>query len=110
MAKAYIPATGRVLVRVAGDEKTETDSGIVLALTQKDKPNRGIIVALGDLPEGEADPGFKSGDTVLYARYGGHDLKLWDIDHVVLSLSDVLLVEQEVDQSDQEPVQENTNG
>ena len=88
------PLGDRVVVRPVEEEET-TASGIVLPDTAKEKPQRGEVIAVGD--GRYDDDGDKripldvsKGDTVLYSKYGGTEIKVDGEDLLVLRESDVL--------------------
>jgi len=88
------PLGDRLIVRAVDEEETTT-SGIVLPDTAKEKPQKGEVLAVGD---GNWDEdGDKRipldvavGDTVLYSKYGGTEVKVDGEDLLVLRESDVL--------------------
>jgi len=90
------PLGDRVIVKAIEGEEV-TASGIVLPETAKEKPQKGTILAAG--PGRKDDDGklvpmdVKVGDVVLYARYGGTEVKL-DSDTTVLVMreSDILAI------------------
>ena len=89
------PLADRVVVR-ANEREEMTLSGIVLPDTAKEKPQEGTIVAVG--PGRLNDKGVrvplevKSGDTVLYAKYAGTEIKNGGEELLILKESDVLAV------------------
>ncbi len=86
------PLGDRLIVRALDEEET-TASGIVLPDTAKEKPQKGEVLAVGDGPieEGERRPlDVSEGDTVLYSKYGGTEVKVDGEDLLVLRESDVL--------------------
>jgi chaperonin GroES len=88
------PLGDRLIVR-AIEEEEKTASGLVLPDTAKEKPQKGEVIAVGD---GRFDEdGDKripldvaAGDTVLYSKYGGTEIKVDGEDLLVLRESDVL--------------------
>ncbi|MBM3946776.1 MAG: co-chaperone GroES [SAR202 cluster bacterium] len=93
MARAFKPLGDRLLVKpVKAEEKTK--SGLVLPDTAKEKPQEGEVVAVG--PGRFTDEGkrmameIKTGDRVLYAKYGGTELKEDGTDYLLLSERDIL--------------------
>src|SRR4051812_31893291 len=88
------PLGDRLIVRAIEEEET-TASGIVLPDTAKEKPQRGEVIAVGD---GRFDDDgdkripldVSKGDTVLYSKYGGTEIKVDGEDLLVLRESDVL--------------------
>jgi chaperonin GroES len=89
------PLGDKVVVRPTQREET-TRSGIVLPDTAKEKPQEGVIVAVGTgrvLDNGDrATPEVKEGQKVLYAKYAGTEVKLDDEDYLILSEKDILAV------------------
>ena len=90
------PLGDRLIVRAIDEEET-TASGLVLPDTAKEKPQKGKVVAAGDgaWVEGKDERrpiDVKKGDTVLYSKYGGTEIKVDGEDLLVLRESDVLAV------------------
>jgi chaperonin GroES len=87
------PLGDRLIVRALDEEET-TASGIVLPDTAKEKPQKGEVIAVGDGArdeDGERIPlDVAAGDTVLYSKYGGTEVKGEGEDLLVLRESDVL--------------------
>jgi chaperonin GroES len=81
------PLGARVLVK-ALEQETMTASGIVLPETAKEKPQQGIIEAVGDEEEMMTD--LQVGDKVLFARYSGTEVKLDGETYLLLNEDDVL--------------------
>ena len=96
MSMKLAPLGDRVVVAPMEQEEV-TASGIILPETAKEKPQKGKIVAVGPgarNDSGERQPmDVKVGDSVLYAKYGGTEIKL-DTDETVLVLreSDILAI------------------
>jgi chaperonin GroES len=89
------PLGDRVVVKpVEREEKTK--SGIVLPDTAKEKPQEGIVEAVGTgriLDNGTKVPmELKVGDRVLYAKYAGNEFKLEEDEYLIISEKDVLAV------------------
>jgi chaperonin GroES len=87
------PLSDRILVkRVASESKTK--GGIIIPDTAQEKPAEGLVVAVG--PGSLRDDGsrreplLKSGDRVLFAKYGGTEVKIDGEEHLILRESDVL--------------------
>jgi chaperonin GroES len=74
----------------------QTRSGIVLPDTASEKPQEGTVLSVGPgrrLDNGQQVPmEVQPGDTVLFARYGGTEVKLDDQDYLVIRESDLLAV------------------
>jgi chaperonin GroES len=93
MAIKLQPMADRVVVKPIEREEV-TKGGIVLPDTAKEKPQEGEILAVG--PGKLSEDGkriamdVKVGDRVLYAKYGGTEIKLEDEEVVILRESDIL--------------------
>ena len=93
MAVKLQPLADRVVVRpIEREEQTKT--GIYLPDTAREKPQEGEIVAVG--PGKMTDDGkliamdVKVGDIVIYAKYGGTEIKVDDEELMILRDSDIL--------------------
>ena len=91
MAKVNIkPLADRVLIEPM-EAETKTASGIYIPDTAKEKPQRGTVVAVG--PGTKENPVTLSvGDTVLYGKYAGTELKLEGNDYLMMRESDILAI------------------
>ena len=90
------PLGDRLIVKAIEEEQT-TASGLVLPDTAKEKPQKGKVLAAGDGrwdDEGEKriPLDVAAGDTVLYSKYGGTEIKVDGEDLLVLRESDVLAI------------------
>ena len=88
------PLGDRLIVRAIEEEET-TASGIVLPDTAKEKPQKGEVLAAGEGRYDEAGSkriplDVAAGDTVLYSKYGGTEIKVDGEDLLVLRESDIL--------------------
>jgi chaperonin GroES len=88
------PLGDRLIVKAIDEEQT-TASGLVLPDTAKEKPQKGKVLAAGDGrwdEDGEKriPLDVAAGDTVLYSKYGGTEIKVDGEDLLVLRESDVL--------------------
>ena len=94
-ATKLTPLGDKVVIRPTQREET-TRSGIVLPDTAKEKPQEGVIVAVGTgrvLDNGDrAKPEVKEGQKVLYAKYAGTEVKLEDEEYLILSEKDILAI------------------
>lgn len=81
------PLDDRVLVKPLKPEE-KTQGGIILPDTAKEKPQEGKVVAVGT--DEELRKVVKQGDVVLYAKFGGQEIKVDGVDHLILSRSDIL--------------------
>jgi len=93
MAVKLKPLADRVLVKPIEREEV-TKGGIVLPDTAKEKPQEGEVLAVGDgrlSEDGKRIPlDVKVGDIVIYARYGGTEIKIEDEELIILRESDIL--------------------
>jgi chaperonin GroES len=81
------PMGARVLVRPL-EKETMTKSGLVLPETAKEKPQQGVVEALGT--EEEMLTNLAVGDKVLYAKYTGTEIEVDGAKYLVLEENDVL--------------------
>jgi chaperonin GroES len=93
MAITLQPLADRILVKPLAKEEV-TRGGIVLPDTVKEKPQEGEVVAVGSGKRNDKGEviamDVKVGDVVLYAKYGGTDIKLEGEEYMILRESDVL--------------------
>jgi chaperonin GroES len=89
------PLGDRVLVEPA-EEKEIKKGGIIIPDTAKEKPQEGIIIALGT---GKTDDNgkkvpfeVKKGDRVLVSKYGGTEIKLDGKEYKILNSDDILAI------------------
>jgi len=84
------PLSDRVLIEPEAAE-TKTASGIYIPETAKEKPQRGKVVAVGKGNK-DHDMTVKVGDTVLYGKYSGTELKLEGSDYLMMREDDILAI------------------
>lgn len=84
------PLSDRVIVEPAPAE-TKTNSGIIIPDTAKEKPQKGVVVAVGTGKKNESMT-VKVGDHVLYGKYSGNDLRWNDKDYLIMRESDILAI------------------
>ncbi len=93
MAVKLDPLGDRVVVKPSTKEEV-TKGGIVIPDTAKEKPQEGEVVAVGPgkmTEDGKRiPPDVKVGDIVIYAKYGGTEIKEGDEDLIILRESDIL--------------------
>ncbi|MBI2288017.1 MAG: co-chaperone GroES [Chloroflexi bacterium] len=93
MAFKIEPLADRLVVRPIEKEEV-TKSGIILPDTVKEKPQEGKVLAIG--PGRLSEDGkriamdVKVGDTVIYAKYGGTEIKVDGEEVIILRESDIL--------------------
>ena len=84
------PLADRVLIEPAPAEET-TASGIIIPDTAQEKPQRGLVVAVGPGKPDEPTT-VKVGDAVLYGKYSGTDLQVEGKDYMIMRESDILAI------------------
>ena len=91
MSKINIkPLADRVLIEPAAAE-TKTSSGLYIPDTAKEKPQKGIVVAVGSGTK-ENPMTVKAGDHVLYGKYAGTELQHAGKDFLIMKESDILAI------------------
>ena len=84
------PLADRVLVEPSAAE-TKTTSGIIIPDTAQEKPQKGMIVAVGKGTK-ENPLSVKVGDSVLYGKYSGTVLKYDGKDYLIMKESVILAI------------------
>lgn len=80
------PLADRVVLQQLDAEET-TKSGIILPDSAKEKPAEGKVMAVGsEVKE------VKTGDTVLYGKYGPTEVKIDDVEYMVVKEEDILAI------------------
>ncbi len=92
---SFKPLNDRVLVkRLEVEEKTA--SGIYIPDSAKEKPSRGVVVAVGPGrvdDSGKRIPmGVKEGESVLFTKYAGTELKIEGVEHLIMREDDILAI------------------
>ena len=87
------PLQDRVIVkRVKEEEKTK--GGLYIPDTAKEKPIEGEVIAVGNgkvLEDGKVRPlDIKKGDRVLFGKYAGTEVKIENVEHLILREEDIL--------------------
>ena len=87
------PLGDKIIIKRA-EAQGQTDSGIYLPESAKEKPMHGKVVALGPgklLDNGERiKPGVKKGDTVVYGKYSGSEVEIKNVTHLIVRESELL--------------------
>lgn len=78
----------RVLVKQSEPEK-RTASGIIIPDTAKEKPLRGIVIAVGPGKKDEQPMTVVPGNIVLYSKYGGNDVSIDGEDYLIMKETDI---------------------
>jgi chaperonin GroES len=90
------PLGDRVIVRALEEMEARTPSGLVIPDTAKEKPQLGEVLAVGPgelNDDGERIPlDVSVGDTVVYSKYGGTELKYEGEEYLILSSRDLLAI------------------
>jgi chaperonin GroES len=91
MAKLNIkPLADRVIIEPSAAE-AKTAGGIIIPDTAKEKPQRGLVVAVG--PGKKDEPlTVKAGDTVLYGKYSGTEISFEDKEYLIMRESDIVAI------------------
>ncbi|MFC2110509.1 co-chaperone GroES [Bacteroidota bacterium] len=84
------PLADRVLVEPKAAETT-TASGLIIPDSAKEKPSEGTVIAVGNGTKDEPLT-VKVGDTVLYGKYAGTELKLDGTDYLIMRESDIFAI------------------
>ncbi len=88
-----VPLDDRILIKPLDAEET-TAGGIVIPDNAKEKPQRGEVVAVGAgrlLDNGErVAPAVKAGETVLFGKYAGTEIKVGGEEHTIMRESEIL--------------------
>ena len=93
MAKKEIgikPLGARVVIQPV-EEDNRTDSGLYIPDTAKEKPQTGVVVAVGESTE-DVKITVKVGDKVLFPKYTGTEIKLGGEDYNIMDFEKVLAV------------------
>lgn len=82
------PLGERVLIRPL-EEESRTSTGLYIPDTAKEKPQTGLVVAIGDE---EDDIPVTVGQKVLFPKYTGTEIKLEGVEHIIMEASDILAI------------------
>ncbi|MDR1110072.1 MAG: co-chaperone GroES [Deltaproteobacteria bacterium] len=86
------PLSDRILVKRL-EEEEKTKGGIIIPDTAKEKPQQGKVVNVGEgklLDNGtRVKPGVKAGETVLFGKYSGTEIKLDGEEYLILREDDI---------------------
>lgn len=89
-----VPLGDRVVLKQLEAEET-TKSGIILTGQTKEKPQQAEVVAVG--PGGMVDGKevtmqVKVGDKVIYSKYAGNEVKLEEVEYIIVKQNDILAI------------------
>ncbi len=79
------PLGARVLIRPL-EQEARTASGLLLPETAKEKPQMGLVIAVGDDEEIKV----KANDKVLFAKYSGTEFKMDGQEYLLMDANDIL--------------------
>lgn len=88
MAESVQPLGSRVLVQML-EEESVTASGLVIPDTAKEKPQKGVVAAVGD---DEDLIKVAVGEKVLFPKYTGTELRLENKDYLIIDATELLAV------------------
>jgi len=87
------PLQDRILVKRI-DEEEKTSGGIIIPDTAKEKPQEGKVIAVGNgklADDGKVHPlDVKKGDKVLFSKYGGTEVQVDGVEHLIIREDDIL--------------------
>lgn len=93
------PLADRVVVKRIEEEEAKTPAGIIIPDTAKEKPQKGVVIAVGPgrLDEnGKRVPmEVKVGDKVLFAKYAGSEVKVNGEEYLIMREDDILAILEE---------------
>ncbi|HZP40072.1 MAG TPA: co-chaperone GroES [Candidatus Binatia bacterium] len=88
------PLQDRVIVKRLEEAVEKTKGGIIIPDTAKEKPQQGKIIAVGKgkvNEDGKVTPlDVKVGDTILFGKYSGSEIKLNGEEHLIMREEDIL--------------------
>ncbi len=84
------PLGARVVIQPL-EEENRTDSGLYIPDTAKEKPQTGLVVAIGENTE-DVTITVKAGDKVLFPKYTGTEIKFGSEDYIIMDFEKVLAV------------------
>jgi|TARA_B100000780_G_scaffold56589_1_gene35822 chaperonin GroES len=84
------PLADRVIIQQA-EAETKTASGIIIPDTAQEKPQKGNVLAVGKGTK-ENPMTVQVGDSVLYGKYAGTELKYENQNYLIVKESDILAI------------------
>jgi len=92
---SFKPLGNRIVVEPNEEEAQVSAGGIYIPDTAKEKPQEGMVVAVGPgrlTDEGNRVPmDVAVGDTIIYSKYGGTEYKVGDTEYLILREDDILM-------------------
>jgi chaperonin GroES len=96
----FRPLHDRVVVKRV-EEEGKTKGGIIIPDTAKEKPQQGKVIAAGagkTKDDGKRQPlDVKAGDTILFGKYSGQEIKLDGEEYLIMREDEVLAVIDDAD-------------
>ena len=90
------PLHDRILVQRL-EEGEQQVGGIIIPDSAKEKPQRGKVIAAGNGKSNDAGKrvalDVKAGDTILFGKYSGQEIKLDGVEYLIMKEEDVLAIE-----------------
>ena len=87
------PLQDRVIVKRL-EEEAMTKGGIIIPDTAKEKPMEGLVISVGKgktADDGKLiKPDVKAGDRILFGKYGGTEVKIDGVEHLIMREDDIL--------------------
>jgi chaperonin GroES len=87
------PLQDRIIVKRL-DEEEKTKGGIIIPDSAKEKPMEGEVIAVGNGKKTEDGKvikmDVKAGDKVLFSKYAGSEVKIDDVEHLIMREDDIL--------------------
>ena len=90
MSSKITPLSDRVLIKVS-EAETKTASGIIIPENAQEKPQKGTVVAAGRGTK-ENPITVKVGDTVLYGKFSGTELKYDGEEFIIMREADIFAI------------------
>ncbi len=85
--KEIQPINQNVLLDISEEiQEQQTESGLILPDTAKEKESTGIVVAMSNIE----NPEISVGDRVIYKEYSGNEIKMDDKTYLLIQYSDIL--------------------
>jgi chaperonin GroES len=89
------PLQDRILIKRI-EEEGKTKGGIIIPDAAKEKPQEGIVIAIGDgkvFDNGQrVAPEVKAGDKILFGKYSGTEIKVDGEEHLIMREDDILAI------------------
>jgi len=88
MSKPNIQPLGENILIEPAKTDTKTASGIVLPDNDGEKPQKGLVIAIGD----DKKIKVKAGQTVVYSKYSGNEIKAGEKEYLLVKNEDILAI------------------